>query len=370
MAKKQASYADYEVIVEDSGKITVKQSGRVLDNAKGGLREIAAAVGFAIEPKWNTQQAGSKLVDFLKNAPVAAAPAAPKPEPVAPKPQAAAPAQKKNEIPKNNEELTPEEMKQLDEILRRLDALEARLAKLEKVPAGAPAAAKSDNSALHIVAEHSAQSLGSHQFNSSGKLVFNISIWGNMLNPDHKDLLDSRLNEWARWRESINNGDFSNGISKCSIFCQPITELSDGHFYTFSYIGNTLREVKAFATLIGYPIPDKAKTDTLAAAIVRDRGANGWCVAEGQALKSTGAVYRYTKLTKQEILNKIKRDSEYARDSFIFDEPDVEGKSEKELVEAYYNFFNTAKPRPLPSKDEILRQFDETLRIEKLKLKG
>lgn len=135
MAKKQVSYGDYEVIVEDGGKIVVMQSGQVLPNAKAGLRAIAEAAGFDFDPNWTTQQGGSKLVKFLASAPAAAAPAQAKAVQSQP-----APVAKNNNKPKD-EELTPEEMKQLDEILKRLEALEARLAKLEKAPSASTAAA-------------------------------------------------------------------------------------------------------------------------------------------------------------------------------------------------------------------------------------
>nr|MBD5376333.1 hypothetical protein [Bacteroides sp.] len=157
MAKKTAKYDCYEVIVEDNGKVVVMQSGQVLANAKGGLRAIAEAVGFDFDPKWTTQQGGSKLVKFLASAPTAAAPAESKSqlspaEPKAPKAKAesAATAPKPAPVAKNNnkpkdEELTPEEMKQLDEILKRLDALEARIAKLEKPRTAASSAPAGGN---------------------------------------------------------------------------------------------------------------------------------------------------------------------------------------------------------------------------------
>ncbi|MDE6436127.1 MAG: hypothetical protein K2K69_01275 [Muribaculaceae bacterium] len=142
MAKKQVSFGDYEVIVEDGGKIVVMQSGQVLPNAKAGLRAIAEAVGFDFDPKWTTQQGGSKLVKFLASAPAAAAPAESKPQP--PPAAKATPAAKNNNKPKD-EELTPEEMKQLDEILKRLEALEARIAKLEKARTAASSALAGGN---------------------------------------------------------------------------------------------------------------------------------------------------------------------------------------------------------------------------------
>lgn len=149
MAKKQASHADYEVIVEDSGKIVVKQSGQIVPNAKGALREIATAVGFALDSKWNTQQAGSKLVDYLKTVSVPSAQVVPEPvaKSIAPK---AAVAPNNNNTPKDKDELTPKEMKQLDDILKRLEALEARIAELEK----APASTHSDDSKREVITHH------------------------------------------------------------------------------------------------------------------------------------------------------------------------------------------------------------------------
>ena len=67
MAKKKASYSDYEVSVVENGKIIVKRADEVLPNSMGALRDIASAIGFVIEPKWNTQQNGSKLIDFLNS---------------------------------------------------------------------------------------------------------------------------------------------------------------------------------------------------------------------------------------------------------------------------------------------------------------
>ena len=38
---------------------------RTFANTMGALREIAAKIGFEILPKWNTQDAGRKIVDFI-----------------------------------------------------------------------------------------------------------------------------------------------------------------------------------------------------------------------------------------------------------------------------------------------------------------
>lgn len=394
MAKKTATYSTYELHVEDNGKIVVLDAGQLVQNTMGAIRTIAAAVSFTLDPKWNTQSSGRKLIAYLNSLPSAATPtpasvSAPKVD-TKPTPEAkptsdsapavtpehtAAPVTKPTSKPDNaktDNDLTEEEMdellKQIAELRKTIESLDSRIAKLEKAPAAATGG-DSDKGTLSVVATHKANTLEGYKFNESGNLDFNIGIWSHWREPKYKKDLDERLNKYARWREDIQNGGFS-GINNAYIWCAEITELSDGHFYTFSSVGSTLREVKAFATLIGYPIPDKAKTDVLAAAIVRERGGKGWCFADGQALKSTGAVYRYTRLSKQDIINKIKEVLEDSDShSFIIEAPDMKGKTEKELVEAYIDMFNEAKPRELPSKDEILRQFDETLRIEKLKLK-
>lgn len=63
MAAKSAISGEYIIQKEDSGSIVVY---RVYDNTKAALREISEKVGFEYDPKWNTQQFGSKLIDFLE----------------------------------------------------------------------------------------------------------------------------------------------------------------------------------------------------------------------------------------------------------------------------------------------------------------
>lgn len=61
MVKKSAVHGDYIISIEESGTVRVSQiygHGKVT----ASLREIAATVGFKIEPQWNTQQTGAKLI--------------------------------------------------------------------------------------------------------------------------------------------------------------------------------------------------------------------------------------------------------------------------------------------------------------------
>lgn len=59
MAKKSAISGEYIITVEDSGSIRVC---RIFDNVKDSLRECAKSVGFEVDPKWNTQSLGKKLI--------------------------------------------------------------------------------------------------------------------------------------------------------------------------------------------------------------------------------------------------------------------------------------------------------------------
>lgn len=59
---KQANVGCYNIYIRDTETIEVY---RTYDNTKSALREIAEMVGFEVDPKWNTQQLGSKLVDFI-----------------------------------------------------------------------------------------------------------------------------------------------------------------------------------------------------------------------------------------------------------------------------------------------------------------
>lgn len=59
MAKKSAISGEYIITEEDSGTIRVC---KIYDNVIGSLREVAEKVGFEIDPKWNTRQTGANLI--------------------------------------------------------------------------------------------------------------------------------------------------------------------------------------------------------------------------------------------------------------------------------------------------------------------
>lgn len=70
MKELEATYGSYIIRRDDNGSINVERNdGQSLyDSVKrcwpptiGLIREIADSCGFGIDPKWNTQTAGSKL---------------------------------------------------------------------------------------------------------------------------------------------------------------------------------------------------------------------------------------------------------------------------------------------------------------------
>lgn len=65
MAKKSASWKDYLIDIDEKNAVKVYKSGTLCENTMATLREIAQAVGFELEKKWNTQQSGVKLVKYL-----------------------------------------------------------------------------------------------------------------------------------------------------------------------------------------------------------------------------------------------------------------------------------------------------------------
>ena len=62
-----AKVGDYVVVRYKDNSVTVSKNGILCDNTKGTLREIAGSLGFEYDDvKWNTQQLGAKLIQFIK----------------------------------------------------------------------------------------------------------------------------------------------------------------------------------------------------------------------------------------------------------------------------------------------------------------
>lgn len=198
MAKKSATYLGYEVVVEDNNSITINKDGQKVAKVMGAIREIAALTGFVVNEKSNTQQNGSKLVDFLKTLP-ATAPAASteSKETTAGKSESASEIESETEhqatVPKceifeaeiqpsttSEIELNEEEM---NELLKRLEALEARIAKLENALATGASASQDRE---YIVAYKRVTQQGysyntyKHYFKTSkGRILEDLTMWGN-----------------------------------------------------------------------------------------------------------------------------------------------------------------------------------------------
>ena len=65
--KKQATYGDYIITINDDNSVAVSYQGEECGNAKKALREVSEMVSFNFDAGWNTRQHGSKLVDFLNS---------------------------------------------------------------------------------------------------------------------------------------------------------------------------------------------------------------------------------------------------------------------------------------------------------------
>ena len=158
--------------------------------------------------------------------------------------------------------------------------------------------------------------------------------------------------------ESIESGNFKYCI-RSGYIKRPddMALFSDGKVRYIPHIGNTLREVKAFATLIGYPIPDKAKTAIFAAEIVRERGCDGKCIYSDQILYSSGLVRKIkSEVNFDRLIYEVLKESDWFK---IPERPDLNGLTPGQCMEKFTEFRNAIVPNPQLSTAEILKQYDE-----------
>ena len=59
-----AEVGEFTITKRESGSFEIYQ---VFENTKAALREISEKIGFEYDPKWNTQNFASKLVDFINS---------------------------------------------------------------------------------------------------------------------------------------------------------------------------------------------------------------------------------------------------------------------------------------------------------------
>lgn len=158
--------------------------------------------------------------------------------------------------------------------------------------------------------------------------------------------------------ESIESGNFKNCLCESSLYIREDMALfSDGKIRYIPSIGNTLREVKAFATLIGYPIPDKAKTAIFAAEIVRERGCDGVCIYSNQILYPSGLVRKVgSEVNFDRLIDEALKKSDWFK---IPERPDLNGLTPEQCLEKFTEFYNAIVPNPKLSTAEILKQYNE-----------
>lgn len=346
MAKKSATYLDYEVVVEDNGAITVRKGGEQISNVMGAIREIASLTGYEINEKHNTRQSGSKLVDFLKTLPAgAAAPAkpaepAPKPAPSAPK---AAPAPKPEPAKEQlkttqTEELTEEEMKQLDDLLKRLEALEARIAKLESGAPAAPAGNSQQNAEKLTLVKSYWLSLSSRKYNSNGLLEFDKDCIKQVFDYYHRNYnekIQEKLQSYvSRVKEAIANCRWNSTYwdlymyelgGKSLMSLSPdvfrfggwsLVLLSNGKLYTKHSGGHELNDLKAVATLLNIDVPKGTRKEKLAAELVAKYGNGRYAVISGHIVSTDCWVHSLTETNVNRILIEFQQNLDKINENF------------------------------------------------------
>ncbi len=374
MAKKKATYATYSLAIEDNNKIVILDSGRPVDNAKGTIRTIAAEVGFAIDPKWNTQSAGKKLIEFLSSSASVQAPkveTAPAPAP-APAPATIPQPETKTNLPKKDDELTEEEMKQLDDLLRRIDALEARISALEAGGNVTAAASQPKSEKLYLEKKYiiwcpkfKYTADGLMEYRRSGiKGIFEdckersrnlAEVLQAFISDVKTKLIDNNWDGWF-YEGNLSVGVYSNVLipQRATDFSLVIYLLSDGKmYYPGSYLGDDLNTLKPLAVAAGLDVPKGTRKDKLAAELVTKFGDGKTAVIAGRLVQLDGKVYELrSELSLKGILNRIQQDKnnieEYLTPTVPLATSDT--NSVKENLDAIDEYFSglTIKFKPQP----------------------
>lgn len=270
MAKKSACYLDYEVVVEDNYSITVRKSGERMTNSMAALRKIAMQVGFEISAKYNTQQAGSKLVDYLKEKHASGSPKTlTEVSPVSgPKAQ---PAEEKPQIPTaETEELSEEEMKQIDDILKRMQALENRIAALENsVSSGVPDNPATKTPKLKKVVDIPYVKA----FHMQEKGIRKVAIRYKTDRDSLKEIEHAIKYDYSHVFEHEGTGGRTFYIFSDGSICKEGRQL-----------GFTIAQIRPIAEALGIPVEKNMKTDVLKNKIMMLHGVDGYAHVDGYVL--------------------------------------------------------------------------------------
>ncbi|MDE6808531.1 MAG: hypothetical protein K2J42_00350 [Muribaculaceae bacterium] len=235
----------------------------------------------------------------------------------------------------------------------RIAQLEARIRQMEQ-------SAKNENSVKDVKSD-----------SLTIKKEIEWNYWRDLESYFHLPKLEFRFRFWYCDKEEkkkrnleniehIESGDLRYCLDKGFITAPPPMALfSDGKIRYIPKVGDTLREVKAFATLIGYPIPDKAKTAILAAEIVREKGCDGVCIYSNQILYPSGRVCKVgAEVNFDKLVDEALEESNWFR---IPERPSFNGLTPEQCLEKYTEFRNAIVPNPQLSTDEVLKQYNEAV---------
>lgn len=275
-----ARYADYVIAIGEGGKVYVEKNGSACPSAMGAIREIAAATGFVLDPKWNTQSSGKKIVSFLNSgetmepkieetAHVSSVPEADsKSEPLQNKAKEPVTANKA-ETPIDADTITPTP-EEMDRILKRLDNLEDRINKLSARLSCVAAPESSSDKIISVVKSYRVPSVDIYKHDDKGKKI-GFSI----------------LNLHGRTVHLTSDGRF---ITTIGLFGQ--TSNSDG---------TTPGSLRDIAAGLGLTVDKDAKKLTVAMEIINRFGQ----FVNGMYISASGDAYTYSDFCFEEYIGAL-----------------------------------------------------------------
>lgn len=179
-------------------------------------------------------------------------------------------------------------LKRIESLVKRVDNLETRVQKLENTKvkvasastvASVSAPKETNDGKVGLQGEYSIR-LDVYKRNENGERIFNLT-WLEEHIKDSKETIRNYI---------LHNDNYGPYIY--SSFYKSLYVLTDGQIKCWSrYFGNTLREVKMVADLVGYPYDNKIRKENLAAELIQKYGANGSAVINSHLLKSNGQVF-------------------------------------------------------------------------------
>ena len=240
----------------------------------------------------------------------------------------------------------------MKELIRRIEQLEARISGLESsIPSDTDYAA----CPIRIIDEFSFETIRTPRRNEDGSLDFWLSHFSDKKSSiENTEQLQENLAEIERTKPSEWNilyYDWINGFR--------LLLLSDGRLVQTTESENTRGIINRFAAEAGVAITDAGANDSLAKAIIAEKGCDGICICNNRMLTQAGEV---TTLNEVNCAAFVARASEESNSfDFAVGKPDFANRNSRECLELIRQFFNGISPKPLPPVEEIRKQYIEAV---------